>query len=543
LDHAKGAAINGIGGGALDISTTEIKNCKGGLIATQGFSVKSRDNIFSGPPLPGEEEAANEEEEAAEAAPAKPEGEKAPLIAATERAKIVLEQDHLNGDCKLGIIAMSDSRVECTDIQISQIGTGCSVTGGATLTFQASEGAQCLFQEVYQCAVEAHDNATLQLSGCKFEEVGEIGIFIQNGVRGYVKDTEITLCHIVGIHYVNNDEEFEFESCAIRECGDGANGFNGVNIKNTTITFTDCSFSHCPADQTGEDANGSGVEVRGEKDGKETKVTFNECTFDGNINGITASEFAEVTIQGGTFEKNTVGLTVSGGKVEVSNCTLKENSEAAIWSDNSAETRVSSSVLSASDKVCVNTEGEDTKVSLTECTVENARAGPGVWAKESADVTLTACTITGNKRANIEVNTGATVTVEGGQINRSVDGIGIWVKQQNTQANLKGTALSDEKQSAVLVEQDGRCSCEECAISSCAVAGIVLQEGSLGSFTQNQIHDCRVGVQVNGGSATVSANKISKISVYGIFIAQGAERVVTDHVFDAVAEDDVYNAA
>jgi hypothetical protein len=541
-DHKQGAAINGIGGGALDISGAEIKNCKGGIIATQGFSVRSHDNSFSGPSLAGEEEEPNEEEAEVEPAEAKAEGEKAPLIAATDGAEISLEQDQLSGDCKLGIIAMSNSKIECTDVTILQIGTGCSVTGGATLTFQGSEGRQCSFQGVYQCAVEAHDNATLQLSGCKFEEVGEIGIFIQNGVRGYVKDTELLLCHIVGIHYVNNDEEFEFERCTIKECGDGTSGFNGVNVKNTTITFTQCSFSQCPADQSGEDANGSGVEVRGDEE-TPTKVTFSDCTFDHNINGVLAGEGSEVSIEGGSFEKNTVGLSITGGTVHVSNCTLKENSEAAIWSDTQAEATVTSSTLSASDKVCVNAEGQDTKVSLTKCTVENARAGPGVWAKDHADVRLTGCTITGNKRANIEVTSAATVTVERGEINKSVDGIGIWVKGQSTLASLTGTTLTDEKQSAVLVEQDGKCSCDECDISRCDVAGICLQEGSLGSFTQNKIHDCRVGVQVNGGSATISANKISKIAVYGIFIAQGAEPVVTDNVFEEVTEDDVFNAA
>jgi hypothetical protein len=518
-DHANGAAIVAVGNGALTLTLSELKNCQGALLASKGFTVNSQRNTFEGPPLDSEDlplPDVDDEEDKAE------EDVKEALVAATESAHVRLDSDVISGECLIGIASASGSNVECTGVTVHGPITGASVTG-ARLTFQ-----QSTFDHIASIGIEAHDDATLQVTECKFEAVDHIGLLLQNRVRGFIKDTEITKCG-VGIHYVENAERFDFQQLSVSQCIQ-----NGVNVKNTTVVFTGCKFVQCPADLKSE---ASGVEIHGDK---VTKATFAECAFTRCLNGITAGEGADVVVDNSTFDENAVGVTVSAGKLELSKSKLRKHSEAAIFNEHGAKTTVKETELTASRNAGVFADGQGTTVALTKSSIRESNPGNGVRVTNQAAVTLSGCVLVANKKSNIDVLSGGTVVVDGGELSGSKDGIGVRVRDAGTKAKLSGAVLKQEK-SAIVVEQGGDCTCQNCDVSLCEVCGISLQDGSLGLVTGNRVHDMHVGIQVDGGKATIQDNDIRKIELYGIFVAITAEPIVKRNRFTDVAGEDVRN--
>ena len=479
------AAVNCNGSGSLKIENCALSNGAMGLFATNDFQVEGVSC-----------EICDFKESA--------------LVCATRKASISLLGGRLHGNCLLGIIADYNGTVTCDRVKIDEIPTtGASVTRGSVMTFM-----QCAFENIGAAAIEAHDDATLQLTGCQLATIKEIGIQIQNNVRGFIKETEIMACEVVGVHYVDNAAEFQFEQCKFTRCSG-----NAVHVKNTTVPFINCEFSENAA---------AGVEGRSSN----TKSKFVGCTFAYNSSGVTLSEGC-----GGRFENcrfcnnQTTGaaLTQALG-LEFDTCEFSANGVGLVAGEG-AELSCSKCQFVQNAAHGCQIGGADSDCRFTECVMTGQVQGSGVIVLDNGTANFTQCHIYQNYANNVTVQQEGRAVFVQCDLYQSTAGIGTFVTL-NGSVQMTACAIHDEAQSGIVVSEGGNCTCEGSEIARCSGCGVYLLQGNQGTFTKNKVHDNGpTGFQVMEGSPSILENEIYSHEMYAINIAPSADPQVIGNVF------------
>lgn len=494
-DHEKGLAINCYGPGKLTVKGCTITNCTAGIVASMGFTIDAGENNISNV-------------------------SKSALVCATNKSQVTLEKDTLTGKCLLAIISDSGSTVKCSGVEIVDIKTtGSSVTGNGTLSF-----TDCNFERIQQCAIEAHDNATLEVTNCKFSEIESIGILVQTNVRGFVKDTTIESCDIVGCHFVENTAPFRFEHVTF-----AGNRGNGLNIKNTTCTFSDCQFNKNAS---------AGIEARG----SETKPIFTRCQFNENEEaGVSVTDFALPKFIDCTFSENGIhGCFADQASPALEKCKLLNNLENGLFAVNQSSVNLTDCVLSGNQILGAQVENEGTITKFIKCNISGQPKGGGVIVNDKAKSVFDSCTFTDNNGAHVECRMEGRSTIKRCDLSQSRKGVGLML-QGNGFAEVENTKFHDEQQAGIVVGNEGDCNVQNCDLYECNICAIYLLGGSKGTFKKNHIHDNKsIGIQVQEGAhPSILENTIERHPLYGINVALGAEPQVIDNIFNENGTTDV----
>lgn len=487
-NHEKGSALNCSGPGHLSISNCEINTCTAGILAGNGFTVEASTNAISNV-------------------------SKSALVCATNGSTITLNGDNLSGECLLAIISDSKSQVLATGVNINNIkSTGSSVTGGSKLVF-----TQCVFNKITECAIEAHDDATLEVDSCQFSEIESIGILVQTNVRGFVKNTVISTCGIVGCHFVDNTAEFEFQQVSFQ-----ANGGNGLNIKNTSAVFTECAFIQNQA---------SGIEARG----AETKPTFDKCQFNQNaVVGVNISEGAAPIFKECVIGANAgSGFYAEGASPSLEVCSVVQNGENGILAMSGAQVTCSQCSIKGNLTFGAQIETSGTCVTFKQCEISEQPQAGGVIINESAIGVFEGSNLSANNGPQVECRNNGQARITNCQLFQSLKGIGLQITAGGF-AEVNSSVFHDEQQAGIVVGDGGNCNVQGCELYNCQVCAIYLLSGSKGNFKKNHIHNnASVGINIMAGSVpSILENTIENHSNYGINVALGAEPQVIDNVFN-----------
>jgi hypothetical protein len=524
-ENPEGAGIICAGAGKLKISGVEISGCASALIVLDGFTVEGELSVENTLSVAGD----------------------FPVIAASGGSKVDLKGGVITGACLVGIAVTSGSSVTCTKTKITELAHGSSVTGGSTLVFK-----QCTLENVEKCGIEAHDDATLNVSDTQLHECGEIGVLIQNGVRGSLKRTSITACDY-GLHLVSNEAEkaaeeetptpdFVFEDCTFGNCR-----HNGADLKFTAASFLRCAFENNQAGEAAEGAEeaeepeaANGVDIRGNGNEASTLCSFTKCRFVSNDQGALISEYASPTFTDCEFTENGIGFWITGGSGKLVGCTVSQSGQAGIWADGATDAYAENCTVTDTQTIAVLVEGEETSFEFTGCTFTNTVETAGVGAKDNGTVTLTDCTLSGNNSANIDISGKGQAYITNCTVSGSQKGIGIKVSGDGTNAEIRQGSVSAETAAGVLVANLAKCTIAQVEISECGTCGICIQSGASGEITENSIHNIeRVGVQVDNGKPSIVKNEIKSCGTYGIHICAGAEPQVVENIFSGNGTLDV----
>jgi parallel beta-helix repeat protein len=468
-------------------------------------------------------------------------GTESALISATEGSKITLNGDVLSnegiggdeapeeedanaGDAsRLGINSDSKSTVNCEGVRIASLSkTGCSVTGNSVLTFNNST-----FEHIGECAIEAHDGAQLELTSCQFQSIGCIGVLIQKNVRGFLRQTNVTGCEIVGVHYIDNKSEFLFDGCQISQ-----NAGTGVNLRGTSVPFTNCLFN---------ENGGPGVEIRGSG----TSPRFDACVFQANQLGISLSEGASPVFLNSTIKENKdAGIELTGGRGEFESCLIEGNVEGGIFASEQAVAKFKSCSITNNSKVGAQVDNQGTDISFEACDIslQSGSPGVGVTVNSQAVCRFNGCAIHENAGIQIQVIGDGKTVITGCQIYQSTT-IGVGVNISKGLAEITSSTLYGETQGSIIIGEDGECTCSACDISQSGIACVTFLPGSRGNFSKNNIHStASIGISVKAGTPSIVENTIENHEQYGIHIEAGAEPQVIDNVFNNNGVMDVFRA-
>jgi hypothetical protein len=314
---------------------------------------------------------------------------------------------------------------------------------------------------------------------------------------------------------------------------------NGVNLHRTAAEFVDCLFeknwSVPSAEENDEDGPlpSNGVGVRGD----ETTPVFTQCTFAANEMGISSLDGAAPTLTSCTFEDNGVGIYATGGRATLTDCTLRKSQNAAVWVDNEASGTAVNCTIADTQKVGVLIEGPVSEFTFTNCQFTGTVEAAGVGVKDKGNVVLKNCTLFGNRSANVDLSAGGTATIENSEVSSSVNGIGVKITGQGSTANITGSTLWQEKQSAVFIESQATCTVADCDIAQCGTCGVCVRNAG-GSFVGNKIHDMEA-IQVEGGTPSLCKNEVFNCKTHGVHIAAGSEPEVVDNSFRGIGGLDV----
>jgi hypothetical protein len=519
--HFNGAALNGYGQGGLKIESCVIDGCIAGVLASKGFVITSKDSQYRN-------------------------ASQSALLSASEGSTITMSGDLLSNEglpatpepqqeeeedqeeappwCRLGINSDTKSTVTCEGVKITHLSqTGCAVTGDSVLTFVG-----CSFENIGECAIEAHDGARLELTDCHFESIGCIGALIQQGVDGFVKNTKVTGCEIVGVHYIDNQTDFYFEGCEFSN-----NPGTGVNLRGVPVTFTNCQF-------VGN--SGPGVEIRGEG----TTPRFDSCTFEGNHLGVSLSEGAAPVFVKTLFKANQdAGIELSGARGQFEECTIEANVEGGIFAnEQSVATFTNCSILS-NLKVGAQAENEGTEITFESCDIalQGGTPGVGVNIASAAVMRFSKCSLHENAGIQVQIRDKGQAFLTACDIYKSSQvGVGINVEQGGV-VEVLDSNLYEETQGSIIIGADGECKVTNSDISKCGIACVSFLPGSAGTISKCHIHSTEaIGINVKAGTPAIIENQIEKHAQYGVYIEAGAEPQVIDNTFNENGVTDVFRA-
>jgi parallel beta-helix repeat protein len=135
---------------------------------------------------------------------------------------------------------------------------------------------------------------------------------------------------------------------------------------------------------------------------------------------------------------------------------------------------------------------------------------------------------------DLHVLDGAQSELEGGQMKSSKEGIVIVVSGE--EIFLKATGIivrgTHERKCGLIVGRGAKFSVKGSEFSGCKTCGVCLKTDCEGEFLSTQVRDMdRIGIQIDGGYASIRDNEITECKEYGVSIAPGAKPQVIGNTF------------
>lgn len=484
-DHENGSGLNCTGKGKLRIENTRISNCICGLFCSNEFTIRSiqctiSDMISSA------------------------------LVYAIAKSTVFLTGDKLQGKCVAGVAVGGQAVVRCEGVSFTDIpATGAAVSGAELVL------SRCKFSGVGRIAIEAKEDAKLEVTSTEIEKTGKIGVYMLKNVAGFFKDSSVVSSGEANMHICENHAKFAVSKSKFRE----SKG-SGMRIQNSD----ELSFASCAFDENEE----FGIEIKGEK----ASMNFSNCTFESNkLIGANIFESAHPAFDSCSFSSNVnSGTSVHNSNPEFNKCIFSKNGEMGLCAFGGSKSIITNSIFKENNLFGSQIENENTLITFKRCEFYDQIETGAIILNNFSSANISKCIIHDNNGPHVECRESSKANIEDSEFYSSKTGIGMIVFEKGfikaSQCN-----LHSETKASIVVDYEGDCDIDQCEISNCDICGIYFLKDSNGRITNNKIHDNRsVGINVTESSPVIQANTIENHTMCGVHITD-CSPIINDNLF------------